>query len=213
MVLYSDTERVYAVPSQGGDLRTLATAEELKALGLALTSGEGPSARFAISEDDRWGLIYSGQVLARKRLDGTGGLEPVPLTLGGLQQGWSLLAVSSSDGVQIALQVREGNAGSSLVVLDSLSGKELGRVPADKSERMMGWQPSRGFLVFAAVDGKGELRRVDPKGQRTILHTLEPPLANASGRFRNIRGSADGAYYTYRYSTTGISQLVLGKGL
>ncbi len=78
---------------------------------------------------------------------------------------------------------------------------------------MTGWQASEGFLVFAPVGGKGELRRVDPKGKRSVLRTLEPPLTNASGRFRSIRVSADGTYYTYRYSATGISQLVLGKGL
>ncbi len=212
-ILYSDTERVYALPSGGGDLRTLVTTEELKALGLSLTSSEGPPARFVISEDDRWVLIYSGQTLARKRLDGTGNLERVKVTMDGLQPGWRIFFAATPDGGQTALQVREGNEGSWFVALDTLAGKEFGRVPADVTERMLGWHFSDGFLVFSALAGKGEFRRVDLKGQRRVLRALEPPLTNGSGRFRNIRVAGDGAYYTYRYTATGISQLVLGKGM
>ncbi len=213
MVLYSDSDRVYSVPSQGGDLRTLATADELKAQGLLLTVTDGLPVRFVISEDGKWALMYSGQTVVRKRLDGSGGLEPVKLTFSDLQPGWRIFALTSTDGNQLAMQVREGSEGNRLVALDSASGKEFGRVDADQTERLLGWSSDNGFLTFATVDGNGVFQRVDLKGTRRTLRTLEPPMANASGRFRTIRASSDGTYYAYRYSVTGISQLVLGKGL
>ncbi|HNX31540.1 MAG TPA: protein kinase [Holophaga sp.] len=208
VILYSDAERVYGVPSRGGDLRTLVTAEELKALGLPFGGGQGLSARFVVSGDDRWVLVHAGAVLARKPLDGTGRLERVALPTGG-----RILSAASPDGTRIALQVREGNEGNWFTTLDIASGKEAGRVPAEKTERLMGWIPASGFLVFSTLDGKGELRRVDPKGQRKLLRTLEPPATSASGRFRTVRVPGDGACYSYRYYTPGTSQLLLGKGL
>lgn len=212
LILYADAGRVYAVPSGGGDLRTLATAEELGALGLSLTPGKGMPARFLVSEDDRWMLVYSGQVLARKPLDGSGRLERVvvaPEDLGGGR----IFSVSSPDGVKVALQVREGGEDSWFTVLDAGSGKAAGRLAADKSERMMGWDPAAGFLVFSTLEGRGELRWLDPKGRRKLLRALEPPTTSASGRFRTLRAPGDGACYSYRYHTPGTSQLVLGKGL
>jgi serine/threonine protein kinase len=212
-ILYSDGERVYSLPTQGGDLRTLATAEELRAFGLPFGSSEGPPAHFVISGDDQWVLIYAGQTLARKRLDGSGGLERVKAVLGGLPPAWRIFSAATPDGTQVALQIRAGSDGNWFTTLEAVSGLEGGRIAADPSERMMEWGPGEGFLAFAAGAGKGEIQRVDPKGQRRPLLTLQPPTASDSGRFRNVRVSGNGQFYAYRYSATGISQLVLGKGL
>ena len=213
IVLYSDGGRIYEVPAQGGDLRTLVTAEEMQALGLPLASDGGMSARFLISGDDRYVLVYSGKTLARKPLGGAGGLERVDLPLQGLAEGWRISGAASPDGARLALQVREGNQGGWFLALDAATGKELARVPTERQERMLGWDPGEGFLAFAMLEGRGEFRRVDLKGQRKPVRTLDPPMVGAEGRFRSIRATSDGAYYSYRYAAPGISQLVLGKGM
>lgn len=209
-LLYSDGERVVALPATGGDLRTVVTAEELQALGLTLARGVGTSTRFTLSDDGQWVLVHAGQILVRRKVDGSGVLERMPLALGDLQPEWRIVSAASPDGRQVALQVRQGSDGSLLVSLDE--GKETARIPAERSERLLGWRPLEGFLVVSTEEGKGEVRRVDPKGQRRMLHVMEPPMNDASGRFRGFQASGDGAFYAYRYAANGVSQLVLGKG-
>jgi len=211
-VLYTDSERLIAAPSEGGDARVIATREELKALGVIWTEDRATSARFVLSEDGRWVLIFSGQALARRRADGSGELERVELAVDHVAADWKINTLVSPAGSQIALQIQEGGERRWFLALDLASRKELGRVAAEDGERLAGWR-GNAFMTFLASKGKGEFGLLDLKGQRRLLRVLEPPFFSASGRFRNYKISEDGAFFAYRYTTTGISQLMVGKGL
>jgi hypothetical protein len=211
-VLYTDSERIIAAPAEGGDSRVIATREELKALGIVWTEDRATSARFVLSEDGRWVLIFSGQALARRRADGSGELERVEVTADRLGTDWKFNSVASPNGNLVAMQIQEAGERRWFLAMDLEARKELSRLQAEDAERLAGWR-GNAFLTFLAKKGKGEFRLVDSRGQRQTLQVLEPPFSSASGRFRNYKVSGDGAFYVYRYTTTGLSQLMVGKGL
>jgi hypothetical protein len=99
-------------------------------------------------------------------------------------------------------------------VFDVAGKKQLGLSKLEDGERLMTRQSTGECLVFSSGKGSGEFRSLDLKtGNRKTLRTLTPPIPDASARFRNVRCSASGNYYAYRFSTMGVSQLLLAKGL
>jgi hypothetical protein len=130
-----------------------------------------------------------------------------------LAQDWRIDALSTPDGNRLALQVRESGEKRWCLLVDIAAKKQINRTPLEDSERLMAWQQEGSCLIFTSSKGSAEFRRLDPKtGRRSLVGSPTPPFPSTAARFRNVRCSSDGAFYAYRYTATGLSQLMIGKG-
>jgi len=212
-LLFTSNDRILAVPTEGGDTVGVATHQELQALGYVFTGETSSDPKFTISDDNRWVFISQKQHLTRRLLQGGGKLEVVPVPADGLASDWRIDALVSRDGNQVALQIRDSGERRCCLALDAASQKQLSRTSLGDTERLVAWPSSGSVLTFNTLKGNGEFHDLDLKtSQARVLTTVAPPFPNTAARFRAIRCSSDGRFYTYRYTTTGFSQLMIAKG-
>jgi len=212
-VLFTANDRTLAIPTEGGDSLLVATRDQLKALGFAFAGEASSDPKFCVSDDGKWILITQKQLLVRKAMDASGPLEKLEVAVDGLAADWRIDAAATPDGTRLALQMRESGEQRWAVLMNAATHKQELRTQLEDGERLMALQKDSQCLTFTSSKGVAEFRTLDLKtGQRWAAATIVPPFPSTTARFRNIRCSASGAYYGYRYSSSGVSQLMIASG-
>lgn len=213
-LLFTSNDRLLAMPTEGGDTVLVASRADLQGLGFIFSGDTSFDPKFTLSDDARFVLISQRQHLVRKALQGNGTLDVLNVPAEGLAQDWRIDGVVSPDGQRVALQIRDDGEQRSCLMVNLQTQKQEQRTPMEDTERLMAWGGGSSVLTFRTLKGSGEFHNLDLKsGTSRVLAVTTPPYPNTSARFRNLRCGVDGSYYTYRYTTTGLSRLVVAKGM